>query len=384
MPRLCRPCPDPQSWVMEAFRIAAILPSDSMPRSDFIRRIAESGDPDLERLGLEYLPLTFSRRHGDPSRPWNRFNIQMRDAHGRMLLGYEGNWRDIFQNWEALCLSHPEFLGSTIAKFVNASTMDGYNPYRVTHAGIDWDVPNPEDPWSSIGYWGDHQVIYLLKLLEWSGRFHPGRLEAWLRRELFSYANVPYRLSGYADMRRDPRTTIEYDAEKNHEIEQLANKLGTDARLVQEARGGVLHVNLTEKLLVLVLTRLTNFVPEGGIWMNTQRPEWNDANNALVGFGVSVVTLCYLRRMLVHLRRDLLPGLGTAPIAVSTPVTKLLRSLQAAYDGHRGMLETPAISSEARRSLLDQVAEAERITALSSTRRASSPPTWFRPARSRA
>ena len=35
---------------------------------------------------------------------------------------------------------------------------------------------------------------------------------------------------------------------------------------------------------------------DGGIWMNTQRPEWNDANNALVGHGLSMVTLCYLRR----------------------------------------------------------------------------------------
>ena len=32
--------------------------------------------------------------------------------------------------------------------------------------------------------------------------------------------------------------------------------------------------------------------------MNTQRPEWNDANNALVGNGVSMVTLYYLRRFL--------------------------------------------------------------------------------------
>ena len=30
--------------------------------------------------------------------------------------------------------------------------------------------------------------------------------------------------------------------------------------------------------------------------MNTQRPEWNDANNALVGNGISMVTLYYLRR----------------------------------------------------------------------------------------
>ena len=42
---------------------------------------------------------------------------------------------------------------------------------------------------------------------------------------------------------------------------------------------------LAEKLLTLLLAKLVNFVPEGGIWMNTQRPEWNDANNALVGKG---------------------------------------------------------------------------------------------------
>ncbi|MGC9313868.1 MAG: hypothetical protein ACP5IA_14365, partial [Sediminispirochaetaceae bacterium] len=42
-------------------------------------------------------------------------------------------------------------------------------------------------------------------------------------------------------------------------------------------------------------------LPGGGIWMNTQRPEWNDANNALVGWGLSMVTVCYLRRYLVFL-----------------------------------------------------------------------------------
>ncbi|MCC5021732.1 MAG: hypothetical protein J6386_02535 [Candidatus Synoicihabitans palmerolidicus] len=45
--------------------------------------------------------------------------------------------------------------------------------------------------------------------------------------------------------------------------------------------------------------------------MNTQRPEWNDANNALVGYGVSVVTLAYLRRLLRHVQDALLPALAT-------------------------------------------------------------------------
>jgi len=53
-----------------------------------------------------------------------------------------------------------------------------------------------------------------------------------------------------------------------------------------------------EKILTAVMAKLSNFIPEAGIWMNTQRPEWNDANNALVGNGVSMVTLYYLRRFL--------------------------------------------------------------------------------------
>ena len=79
--------------------------------------------------------------------------------------------------------------------------------------------------------------------------------------------------------------------------------------------GQVLHVSLAEKLLTLLLAKLANFVPEGGIWMNTQRPEWNDANNALVGKGLSVVTLAYLRRYLVFCQELLSnSGLGTVPL----------------------------------------------------------------------
>jgi hypothetical protein len=40
---------------------------------DFALQAArDAGGAQAERLVLEYLPLTFSRRHGDPSRPWNK------------------------------------------------------------------------------------------------------------------------------------------------------------------------------------------------------------------------------------------------------------------------------------------------------------------------
>ena len=41
---------------------------------------AKHGDPALVRLVYEYLPLAFSRRHGDPSRPWNHFSIDLTTA----------------------------------------------------------------------------------------------------------------------------------------------------------------------------------------------------------------------------------------------------------------------------------------------------------------
>ncbi|MCB0043468.1 MAG: hypothetical protein KDE23_27465, partial [Caldilinea sp.] len=65
---------------------------------DLYELAGESGVPDLIRLCYEYLPLTFSRRHGDPSRPWNRFNINVSKPDGSARLDYQGNWRDIFQN----------------------------------------------------------------------------------------------------------------------------------------------------------------------------------------------------------------------------------------------------------------------------------------------
>ena len=162
-------------------------------------------------MRYEYLPITFGRRHGDPSRPWNQFAIRLKDEQGEPLLSYEGNWRDIFQNWEALLFSYPGFIENVIAKFVNASTMDGYNPYRITKQGIDWEVEEPDNPWSHIGYWGDHQIIYLLKLLELSRDFHPALLRTLLRQPIFCYANVPYRIKSFAESLATQRHTVTYE-----------------------------------------------------------------------------------------------------------------------------------------------------------------------------
>ncbi len=261
-----------------------------------------AASPDLYRLALEYLPISFSRRHGDPSRPWNKFNINVRDENGKRIYNYEGNWRDIFQNWEGLCLSFPCYFENVVAKFVNASTVDGFNPYRINRNGIDWEKPEPENPFGGYGYWGDHQIIYLLRLLQGLNNHFPNILTNMLDAEIFSYANVPYVLSSYDEILKNSKDTITFDFSRDAEIEQLCEKIGTDGRLVQKD-GRVYMVTLSEKLIVTMLSKISNLLCGGGIWMNTQRPEWNDANNAIVGIGLSMVTVYHLHAYITFLEK---------------------------------------------------------------------------------
>ena len=324
--------------------------------SDLIKAASKQNDAGVQRLCFEYLPLSFSRRHGDPSRPWNKFNIKVKQEDGSQLLNFEGNWRDIFQNWEALSYSIPNYIESMICKFVNASTADGYNPYRITKAGIDWEKPDPSDPWANIGYWGDHQIIYLLKFLEFSNDHHPGTLRDFLTRDLFCYANVPYKIKGYQDLLKDPHNTIDFDEATDELIEQRVSQVGADGRLIWDKSGSVYYVNLTEKLLATMLSKLSNFIPEGGIWMNTQRPEWNDANNALVGYGVSMVTLYYTRRYQQYLL-DLFANTELEEVAISEEIEVLLTSINSTFEDNKQLL-AGKINNADRKLVVDALGEA--------------------------
>ncbi len=324
--------------------------------SKLLGSIDQLNDSEFRKLAYEYLPLSFSRRHGDPSRPWNKFSIEIKDKQNKKLLNYEGNWRDIFQNWEALAISFPGFLESMITKFVNASTADGYNPYRVTRDGFDWEMLEPDVPWSNIGYWGDHQIIYLLKLLELSSSHNPAKLLSFLSEELFTYANVPYKIKNYHELLKDSKNTIEFDDELNDQILLREKEIGSDARFIEKSDGHLFQVNLTEKLLVTLLSKLSNFIPGGGIWMNTQRPEWNDANNALVGNGVSMVTLYYIRRY-VHFLINVFGRVESKTFSFSEEVNTFFKKLSEVLNSNKHLL-TKEISDKDRKVVLDGLGSA--------------------------
>lgn len=330
---------------------------DTIQYSALQQQLKSISDADIQRLAIEYLPLKFSRRHGDPSRPWNKFSINTRnESDGSKILDYEGNWRDIFQNWEALAHSYPLFMEGMVYKFLNASTFDGYNPYRVTKGGFDWETIEPDDPWSYIGYWGDHQIIYLLKFLEFTESYFPGKIQEWLDREDFVYAAVPYRIKSYDDILKNPKDTIDFDHHWDAEIRKSRETLGADGALLKSGDKHVYHVNFVEKILATVLAKMSNLIPEAGIWMNTQRPEWNDANNALVGNGVSMVTLYYLRRFMKWMEA-ILAQTTLDSIKISNEMVEFYHAIRETLVTHEASL-SGTITDAQRKAILDALGKA--------------------------
>ncbi len=331
--------------------------ADTFTYEELTKKVASTEDKDLVRLATEYLPLKFSRRHGDPSRPWNKFSINTKDDNGKKILDYEGNWRDIFQNWESLAHSYPAFIEGMIFKFLNATTFDGYNPYRVTKGGFDWETIEPDDPWSYIGYWGDHQIIYLLKFLEFYEDYKPGQLASLFSKSVFVYANVPYQIKSYQDIVNDPKDTIDFDHQLDVAIREKRGKAGADGALLSDANGETVHANFIEKMLATSLAKMSNFIPEAGIWLNTQRPEWNDANNALVGNGVSMVTLYYLRRFFAFFDQMFVEVDASEKYEVSEEVATLFKAIKNTLDTHQNLVDS-GFDNQQRKQVLDALGTA--------------------------
>ena len=169
----------------------------------------------------------------------------------------------------------------------------------------------------------------LPKLLELSTQYFPGRFDELLDRHDFVFANVPYRIKNTEQIFADPQDTVVFDEELNHQIECRVTATGNDGKLLQDKNGNIQSATMGAKLLLPALVKLSNFVPDGGIWLNTQRPEWNDANNALVGSGLSVVTTCYLRRYLAFLK-SWFESSNVDSFAVNEDISRLIQRIELA------------------------------------------------------
>ena len=163
-------------------------------------------------------------------------------------------------------------------------------------------------------------------------------------------------IKDFAHLENDPRHSIQFDAALHKKIMKRAAEVGNDGKLIAGSDGGPLLVSLAEKLLVPLLSKLSNLVPEGGIWMNTQRPEWNDGNNALAGWGLSMVTVFHLRRYLVFLDR-LFANSSGGSVGVSAPLAIFVADISGVLRGAISMAGT-RIDDSARYRLLAALGKA--------------------------
>nr|MDA3930061.1 hypothetical protein [Prolixibacteraceae bacterium] len=180
-------------------------------------------------------------------------------------------------------------------------------------------------------------------------------LEDWFTQSIFTYANVPYRHKTYEELIQNPHDAIAFDQQKHDICLKLEKEIGSDGKLIQDEKG-TLKANLIEKLLVPLYSKLSNFVPEAGIWMNTQRPEWNDANNALVGIGASMVTLYYMRRYVSFLER-LINKATTSTWTIHAEVKQLFSQINQVFFEHETVLQTD-IDDLSRKTIMDALGKA--------------------------
>jgi hypothetical protein len=90
--------------------------------------------------------------------------------------------------------------------------------------------------------------------------------------------------------------------------------------------------------------------------MNTQRPEWNDANNALVGNGVSMVTLYYLHRFLKFFK-NVIDNSAIENVSLSSELATFFSKVTDSIREANTMLNS-GLSNKNKKHILDQLGQA--------------------------
>ena len=122
-----------------------------------------------------------------------------------------------------VCLSRSS-CPNMVAKFVNASTVDGFNPYRITRDGVDWEVHLARRPLEQHRLLGRPPDRLPAEVARVAGTPRARRARRGCSaRAIFSYAEVPYRLKPYAEHPGEPA--------RHHRLRRRARRARSQARV---------------------------------------------------------------------------------------------------------------------------------------------------------
>lgn len=77
-----------------------------------------------------------------------------------------------------------------------------------------------EYPWAYVGYWGDHQIIYLLYLLEKLHKIKPLECCDLLGQKWFVYSDIPYQIKNMRIILSNPKDTIIFSYQKDKALKK--------------------------------------------------------------------------------------------------------------------------------------------------------------------
>lgn len=358
---------------------------DNVLRGGFPYAAAKDKDGDCaDGQGIYYI---FSRKHGDLERDYNKF---------KLLPSYfsegEANYRDINQNRRIDLFFNPRIGRKNIVYFLNFIKINGYNPLVVkgeklffsakdasavlkrfglgnkrllhlmtdgfylgdffkvlkeegaipdakeelAHTLVELSKKEPEASHGE-GYWIDHW-FYNLDLIETYLRFYPDQLrELFLTKEYFFWDDE-YRVK-----ERKYRYYLKDDkVHQWHSVEEVFSKKEDIARrarfanFLHDTKGSFYKTHLIEKLLVILLNKVTTLDPDGlGIEMEADKPGWCDALNGLPAlFGSSLCETLELKRLCGLLQGTLqsLISQRVTTVTVSADVSAFLKRVDALLD----------------------------------------------------
>lgn len=322
---------------------------DEYIRQSYLDNFLRGGYP--VNLGTSENPkpyYIYSRKHGDPERDYNWFNLEP-----EYYSQGNGNFRDVNQNRRNDSIFNDFIKDINIKLFMNLIALDGYNPLVINgstytlhanccvqelvklilgfeHEGlckllqtkftpggiINYLVKNNLTPVMADeeilklvlnnsneeieavfgeGYWADH-FTYNLDLIETYLYLYPEKKRDLLFKDQTYryYFNPIYVLPRSEKIGLTKHGTIrQYGSTKEltKDEKKKINYRDNQTNWAKDKEGNIYQVNLASKLLSLIVTKFALRDPYGyGIMMEANKPGWNDAMNGLPGIITSGVS----------------------------------------------------------------------------------------------
>lgn len=315
---------------------------DEYIRQSYLDNFLRGGYP--VNLGTNDKPIpyyVYSRKHGDPERDYNWFNLEP-----EYYSQGNGNFRDVNQNRRSDVIFNNFIKDKNIKLFFSLATLDGYNPLVIngstyllnddinkdelsikilgyvdnkfinyisgdfTPGGIinlfvknnqiplltDYEIfdlvlNNSKEKMQAVfgeGYWVDH-FTYNFDLIESFLWIYPDQEFNLLFNDYgyHFYYSPMYVLPRIDKIGKTHKGTIrQYGSleEISLEEKQAFGFNPYQSNWVKDNEGKIYYTNLASKLVALIINKFTLRDPLGfGIMMEANKPGWNDAMNGLPG-----------------------------------------------------------------------------------------------------